>query len=71
MDSSLIGFYALISYSYSQRHTYLTLGIWERDIGALITGYRGKQKKSNIFTIWTASDGSFPHSICFSNTNST
>ena len=30
----LIGFYTLLLYSFSQRHTCLTLGSWKRDIGA-------------------------------------
>jgi len=40
MDSLLIGFYTLLLYSYSQRHTHLTLGSGKRDIGApmLLTG---------------------------------
>jgi hypothetical protein len=34
-NSLLTGFYTLLSYSYSERHTYLMLGSWKRDIGAV------------------------------------
>ena len=83
LNSLLIGFYALLSYSYSQRHTYLTLGSWKRDIGAaapmsLPRGCTKTEKKRQIFLFskptvsWgSANEWEFLPSICFSNTNST
>ena len=50
LNSLLIGFYTLLSYSYSQRHTHLTLGSWERDTGApsALTD-RAENRKRKIF----------------------
>jgi hypothetical protein len=45
LNSLLIGFYTLLSYSYSQRHTQLTLGSWERDVG------RAEKQKRKLFSI--------------------
>ena len=63
-NSLLIGFYALLSYSYSQRHTYLTLGSWKRDIGAadvlLTTGSCTKTDKKKIFPL-PLFHNRFPH----------
>ena len=51
LNSLLIGFYTLLSYSNRQRHTYLTLGSWKRDVGApmLLTGIARKTRKGNFF----------------------
>ncbi len=44
LNSFPIGFYTLLSYSYSQRYTHLTLGSWERDVG------RTEKQKRKIFS---------------------
>jgi hypothetical protein len=64
LNSLLIGFYALLSYSYSQRHTYLTLGSWKRDIGPpkLLTGIARKTAK-HISSFFFSSQPSFVNPI--------
>jgi hypothetical protein len=48
-NSLLLGFYTLLSYSYSQRHTYLTLGSWKRDIQCPCYGvFHEHRKEKNI-----------------------
>jgi hypothetical protein len=59
LNSLLIGFYTLLSYSYSQRHTHITLGSWERDVG-----HTEKQKRKKILFLFSEpkcflSDGLF------------
>ena len=53
LNSLLIGFYTLLSYSYSQWHTYLTLGSWKRDISVanVLSGYCGKTEKKQHFLL--------------------
>ncbi len=62
LNSLVIGFYTLLSYSYSQRHTHITLGSWERDVG------RAEKKKRNIFFFFFPSLNVSYLSACFANT---
>jgi hypothetical protein len=60
----VLGLYTLLSYSYSQRQTYLTLGSWKRDIGAadvLITGSCTKTEKKKYFLFLFSKANRFPH----------
>jgi hypothetical protein len=52
-NSLLIGSYTLLSYSYSQRHTYLTLGSWNVTsvVNVLTTGSCTETEKEKMFSL--------------------
>ncbi len=70
LNSLLIGFYTLLSYSYSQRHTYLTLGSWKRNwrfhrcTNALDGYHVEKRKGKKIFSFSRASSRLSSKCIC-------
>ena len=70
LNSLLIGFYTLLLYSYSQRHTHLTLGSGKRDIGApmLLTGHAENRRKK-ILSFFSSQPFPLNPTACLPNTS--